>query len=48
MLPHTRKTCEELCRDRIEIEKALGLTPTDFEKCVKVCRAFRASLREQL
>jgi len=34
------KDCEELCRRRIRIESALGLKPTDFEKCVKVCREF--------
>jgi len=35
------RSCEELCRRRIELEIALGLEPTCFEKCVKICRAFK-------
>jgi hypothetical protein len=32
--------CEELCRKRIELEKALGVKEIDHEKCIKICRAF--------
>jgi hypothetical protein len=35
-----RDECEELCRKRIELEKTLGIKPTDYEKCVKICKAF--------
>jgi len=42
MLPMTgrKSECEELCRKRVELEKLLGLRPADFERCVKICRAF--------
>jgi len=40
MLPKATRNCEELCRKRIEIEKTLGLKQIEFEKCVKICRAF--------
>jgi hypothetical protein len=32
--------CEELCKKRIAIEKALGTREIDYEKCVRICRAF--------
>jgi hypothetical protein len=31
--------CEELCRNRIELEKTLGVKEIDYGKCVKICRA---------
>jgi len=35
-----KSKCEELCRKRIELEKLLGLRPTDLDRCVMICRAF--------
>jgi hypothetical protein len=32
--------CEELCKKRIELEKTLGVRETDYEKCMRICRAF--------
>ncbi|MCC6056561.1 MAG: hypothetical protein LM583_07790 [Desulfurococcaceae archaeon] len=32
--------CKELCRKRIAIEKALGTREIDYEKCVRICKAF--------
>jgi hypothetical protein len=32
--------CEELCKKRIAIEKILGVGETDYEKCIRICRAF--------
>jgi hypothetical protein len=42
MLPKPRREeeCEELCRKRIELEKILGVRETDYEKCIRICRAF--------
>jgi hypothetical protein len=44
MLPRTgrKSECEELCKKRIFYEVLLGLKPTDFERCVKICRSFAA------
>jgi hypothetical protein len=35
-----KEECEELCRKRIELEKTLGARETDYEKCIRICRAF--------
>lgn len=35
-----RGECEELCRRRVELERLLGVKEVDFDKCVRVCRAF--------
>jgi hypothetical protein len=35
--------CEELCRKRIELEKILGVRETDYEKCIRICKAFASS-----
>jgi hypothetical protein len=40
---HKPNECEELCRKRIEIEKTLGVRETDYEKCVRFCKAFASS-----
>jgi len=31
--------CEELCRRRVELEKALQIEGISYEKCVMMCRA---------
>jgi hypothetical protein len=31
--------CEELCRKRIQIEKALDVTEIDYNKCIRMCRS---------
>ena len=38
--PRRKEECEELCKKRIEIEKVLGVRETDYEKCMRICRAF--------
>jgi hypothetical protein len=38
-----RDECEELCKKRIDLEKTLGTRETDYEKCLKICRAFASS-----
>jgi hypothetical protein len=35
-----KEECEELCRKRIQIEKILGVREIDYEKCLRICRAF--------
>jgi hypothetical protein len=35
-----REECEDLCRERIQLEKTLGVKEIDFERCVRICRAF--------
>jgi hypothetical protein len=35
-----KEECEELCKKRIAIEKTLGVRETDYEKCMRICRAF--------
>jgi hypothetical protein len=35
-----KEECEELCRKRIAIEKILGVREIDYEKCVRICKAF--------
>jgi hypothetical protein len=39
---HKTNECEELCKKRIELEKTLGVGETNYEKCVKICRAHAA------
>jgi hypothetical protein len=29
--------CKELCRKRIQIEKALDVAEIDYNKCIKMC-----------
>jgi hypothetical protein len=36
----SRDKCPELCVKRIEIEKTLNGKAIDFEKCLRICRAF--------
>jgi hypothetical protein len=38
-----RDECEELCKKRIAIEKTLGARETDYEKCIRICKAFASS-----
>lgn len=38
-----RGECEELCRKRGELERLLGVKEVDFDKCVRICRAFASS-----
>jgi hypothetical protein len=38
-----KEKCEELCRKRIAIEKMLGVRETDYEKCIKICKAYAMS-----
>jgi hypothetical protein len=35
-----KEECEELCKKRIAIEKVLGAREIDYEKCVRICKAF--------
>jgi len=35
-----RERCEELCRKRVELEKLLGVKEIDYEKCLRICKAF--------
>jgi hypothetical protein len=37
---HKPNECEELCKKRIQIEKILVARETDYEKCIRICRAF--------
>jgi hypothetical protein len=36
----SRDKCYELCVRRVEIEKTLNGRAIDFEKCLRICRAF--------
>jgi hypothetical protein len=36
----SRDKCYELCVKRIEIERALNGKAIDFEKCLRICKAF--------
>jgi len=36
----SRDKCHELCVKRVVIEKALNGRAIDFEKCLRICRAF--------
>jgi hypothetical protein len=38
-----KEECEELCRKRIAIEKTLVVREVDYEKCVRICKAFASS-----
>jgi hypothetical protein len=40
MRVRSKTECEELCRKRIELEKIFGFKPIDYEKCVRLCKAF--------
>jgi hypothetical protein len=38
--PRRKEECEELCRKRVELEKTVGVKEIDYEKCMRICRAF--------